>query len=73
MSGSKSRQTSARQLRARLLVTFSWLRSFLIVDDRWRSFLKRDRPCPLVLVCNGMKLRSDAGWAGFLGEFGVGT
>jgi hypothetical protein len=38
MSGSRSRRTSARQLRARLRVTFSWLRSFLIVDGNGRSF-----------------------------------
>ena len=31
--GSRSRRTSARQLRTRLLMTVSWLRSFLIVDD----------------------------------------
>ena len=47
---------SALLLRARLLVTFSWLRSFRIVDDNRRSFLKRDRPSLLVLLCNGMQL-----------------
>ena len=51
-------------MRARLLVTFSWLRSFLIVDDNRRSFLKRDRPSLLVLVCNGMKLHPDTGGTG---------
>ena len=36
--------------------------------------LKRDRPCPLVLVCNSMKLhpRYWRGWR-FLGTFGVGN
>ena len=54
--GSQLRRKSALLLRARLLVTFSWLRSFRIVDDNRRSFLKRDRPSLLVLVCNGMQL-----------------
>ena len=34
----------------------SWLRSFRIVDNNRRSFLKRDRPSLLVLLCNGMQL-----------------
>ena len=54
--GSQLRRKSALLLRARLLMTFSWLRSFRIVDDNRRSFLKRDRPSLLVLVCNGMQL-----------------
>jgi hypothetical protein len=28
---------------------------FLIVDDKDDPYLKRDRPRPSVLVCNGMK------------------
>src|SRR5262245_32312597 len=36
-------------------MTFSYLRSFLIVDDQRRSFPKRDRSSVLVLVCYSMK------------------
>src|SRR4029434_103861 len=62
-------RSSALLLQARLLVTFSCRRSFLIVDDKDDPSLKRDRPCLLVLVCNSMKLHPDAGGAGLFPAF----